>query len=115
MARTILPSQLGYTAPSSSYGSRVYIGRDVSVSFEAAGLGEGGRPDGIDALRIHIGQGDTQGIIYLDITDVNQIIAASQIKGNLFLKLREVSVCQVNDATGDSEEKKMVVLASEPY
>lgn len=118
MANTILPSQLGYTAPNSPLRSQVYIGKKVSASFEAIGLGERGRPDELQALKIYLSEnGEAVGAVHLDVTDLYQVISENaSLKGKeVFLKFRTVSVCEVNDETGEAEEKKMVILGSETF
>lgn len=118
MAKTIVPSQLGYTAPGSRLRSQLFLGKNVNVQFEALGLGDDGRPDELQALKIHISQnGVAQGAIYLDVTDVLELKQKnSSLSGKeLFLKLREASVCVLNEQTGEGEEKKIIILSSEPF
>jgi hypothetical protein len=132
MANTIIPSQLGYNAPGSTNRSEVWIGRDVSVSFEAVGLGKGRRPDALEALKINISKIENAGqsnetvtlvsSLYLDVTDVLEITnqanypSTNGVKDELFLKLREFAVCEDtdNDGIGDTE-KRVVILASQSY
>lgn len=117
MSNSIIPTQLGYTAPNTPSRSQIYLGKDVNAQFEAIGLGEEGRPDALQALKIHLSQnGVAKGAIYLDITDIIALQNAnSNIPAELFLKLMEVSVCEINPSTGDGEEKKMVILGSPTY
>lgn len=117
MANTIIPSQLGYTAPGSALRSQVYLGKNVSVDFEAVGLGRGGRPDELEALKIHISQnGEAQLALYIDVTDILALKAANpSLTGEVFLQLKKVSVCEINDSTGESEEKGMIILGSSTF
>lgn len=117
MANSIIPTQLGYTAPNTTYRSQIYLGKDVSANFEAVGLGAGGRPDVLQALKIHLSQGGVGlGAIYLDVTDIIALKAANpNIPNELFLKLVQVSVCEINNLTGEGEEKNMVILGSPTY
>jgi len=118
MPNSILPTQLGYTAPGSTLRSQIYLGKNVNADFEAVGVGADGRPDALQALKIHLTKedGTAIGAIYLDVTDIITLKEAnSNIPTELFLKLVEVSVCEINDTTQESEEKKMVVLGSPTY
>jgi hypothetical protein len=116
MPNSIIPTQLGYTAPKSSLRSQVFIGKNTSVDFEAVGLGEGGRPDELQALKIYLNSlnSEKKCVLHFDISDVETLLE-SQNFNEFFLKIREVSVCQINDDTDESEEKKMLILGSEPY
>ena len=118
MPNSVIPTQLGYTAPGSSLRSQIYLGKDVNASFEAVGIGGGGRPDALQALKIHLTKedGTAIGAIYLDVTDIITLKEEnSNIPDELFLKLVEVSVCEINDTTQESEEKRMVILGSPTY
>lgn len=117
MPSTIVPSQLGYTAPSTPNRSQIYLGKDLNVNFEAVGLGADGRPDELQALKIHLSQGGVAlGAIYLDVTDIIALKQSnSNIPSELFLKLTEVSVCESDTATGETTEKRMVILGSPTY
>ena len=117
MPNSIIPTQLGYTSPDSSLRSQLYLGKNVSVDFEAVGAGAGGRPDALAAVKIHLSQdGTALGAIYLDVSDIIALKDANEnIPSELFLRLRQVSVCEINEATGEGEEKNMVVLASATY
>ena len=115
MSNSVIPSQFGYTAPNSTNGSQIYLGKNVGVQFEAVGLGQGGRPDVLNAVKIHISKdGVAQGAIYINVEDVLTLKAAnSNLTGEVFLKLKEVAVCEEID--GVSTEKRMVILGSETY
>lgn len=117
MANTIIPSQIGYTAPGSALRSQIYLGKQVTVDFEAVGLGAGGRPDELEALKIHISQnGQAQVALYIDVTDILALKASNpNLTGEVFLQLKKVSVCEVNDTTGESEEKGMIILGSSTF
>lgn len=131
MANTIVPSQLGYTAPNSTNGSQVFIGKDTLVSFEAIGLGQDGRPDYLEHLKINISRLVTQDeslspqtvcSISINVNEVISIISnenypsTNNVKDVLQLKLREFAVCEDTDGDGVAdEEKKVVMLASQSY
>jgi len=117
MATTIIPSQLGYTAPNTASRSQIYLGKNFNVEFEAVGIGNDGRPDELQALKIHLSQaGVPLGAIYLDVTDIIALKATNPaIPSEVFLKLTEVSLCEVNDVTGETEEKRMIILGSPSY
>ena len=126
MASTIIPSQIGYTAPGSAKRSQIYMGKNVAVGFEAIGLGLNGRPDVLEAFKIHISKIDKEGVaspagaFYFDITDVLEIQAKTnfpKVKGvaeELFFKPREVSICEI-DKDGNGVEKNMVIFGSQTY
>jgi hypothetical protein len=116
MANTITPSQIGYNAPGSRNRSEIYLGRNTNVEFEAIGLGKNYRPDELQALKIHISRNNkSEGAIYIDIEDILNIKQQNAINSELFLKLREASVCVINENTGESEEKKIIILSTEPF
>ncbi len=121
MSNTIIPSQFGYTAPNTTNRSQIYLGRNSNLGdsgFEAVGQGAGGRPDVLQALKIYLTKedGSPLGAIHIDVSDIVTLKAAnSNIPTELFLKLTEVSVCEINDVTGESEEKRMVILGSPTY
>ena len=121
MSNTVIPSQLGYTAPDSSLRSQVFIGKDLGLSFEAVGVGKDGRPDQLQALKIYISEGSERyAAIHIDVEDVKAMFADGLTipdgeNPQVFIKLRTVSVCEVDDKTGEAIEKKMVILGSQAY
>ena len=118
MPNSIVPTQIGQTSPDSPLRSQVYIGRNVSVSFEAIGIGDGGRPDELQALKIYISKdGVKYGAIHFDVEDIADLFTdiPDLLSEELFLKPVKVSVCEVNETTGEGEEKQMVVLGSKTY
>lgn len=116
---SFIPTQIGHTQKNGTYTSQVVIGKKVSVSFEAAGIGADSRPDELEELKIHITDTNTNTNVlslHISITDILELKQAnSNIPTEIFMKLREYAICQINDSTGEAEEKNVVFLASEPY
>lgn len=137
---TVLPTQIGYIPlpsvnisgsasgqitvvgnPSTEGVSSVVMGRSTG-SWEAVGVGKGGRPDILNNLLINLTNSTVSGgltmpgIVNIDVQDLVSVIASrgSRAPKQFNFKMREVSVCEQNDA-GNSEEKKMMILASQTY
>jgi hypothetical protein len=127
MASTITPSQFGYTAPGSTLGSQIFLGRDLSLSFEGVGFGEGGRPDILESLKINIcinsgiegnSQNAPQKIASFNISysDIRSLYTGnSNFPSTPEFKLRQFSVCEINDSTQESEERNVAFFASQSY
>lgn len=127
MANTIIPSQFGYSAPGSNLGSQIILGRDMSVSFEGIGLGAQGRPDILETLKINIcinsgvsgnASSTAQKIASFNIncSDIRSLYTGNvNFPSAPEFKIREFSVCEINDTTEESEERKVALFASQSY
>lgn len=114
---SFFPTQIGFTPTGSVYGSQVVVGRNMSSSWEAAGLGAGGRPDPVDRIYFNLSlisglstplqtatiAFDTQSLIRIVLANPN---APST---GFYFAFRELQVCD-NGTT-----RAMTFLASQPY
>lgn len=121
MANTFFPTQIGTTYTGSAAGSQIIIGRNVNSNFEAAGFGQNGRPDYLQNFEINITQknGDEKlnrrGLVTIDVDSLMYYINNKYAPSSgIHFGVRELSVCEVNDA-GVAEEKSMLVLCSQTY
>lgn len=116
---SFFPSQIGFLptgANGTAQTSTVYLGRDIDASYDAIGLGAGGRPDYLSIIQIPLvqraddGTLTKQGTITLDVgAIVSGREANSNLPTNINLVLKEVAVCDAGTA------KRMMVIASDPY
>lgn len=123
MMSQTLPPQIGYNPSGSQFGSRVVIGGNPTGAWEAVGLGPNGRPGFISGLQINVTNlqpsvpTTVPGVINISAGDLMALIAMNATSGHvptqLNFKLTEVSICE--DIDGSSEERRMVVLASQTY
>lgn len=122
MPQSIIPTQIGSTPHSSSTTSKVVIGRDETLTWEAAGIGENGRPDNLEFLIINItnfnaGAKTKVAQILLNVGDIMSIfnLNPKTVPAMIDMRIREVSCCEINDQTGEAEERKMMIVASQTY
>lgn len=119
--KTLLPTQLGFQRKSNDKTSVVVIGKGATSYL---GLGPDLSPDDLETLEINISQKEDGGTytlistISINFSDLKAIIegnnALTEAK-KIDLKAIEVSICSVDEESGEATEKKMVVLGSEPY
>lgn len=128
MPNTVLPAQLG-TVPfnpggsGSASNSQIVMGRDPTVTFEAVGLGAQGRPDYLQTVKINFSKAPSgsntykqMGSVSFDVADVYSFFTGNlNVPQNLNIKFRQVSVCEVNDTTQETEERAMIILASQTF
>ena len=123
MPNSIVPTTIGSLPSTSTFGSTLVLGKDVTADFEAVGLGIDGRPDVLNLLQINLSQYDPSSdgnllpvvsfiIDPLDILELQKNNPA--ITSPIFLNFKEVAICETDDE-GNSTEKRMIVLASDTY
>ena len=115
---SFLPTQIGYL-PTGVNGtaqtSSVYLGRDISTTYEAVGLGAAGRPDYLQEVVINLTYKDgptltKRGTISLNVGDLYAAkLTNPNVPTDISLYLQEVAVCD------NGTEKRMMVIASDPY
>lgn len=119
MPALYLPTQIGYlpTGANGTAGtSTLYFGRDVSATYDAVGLGAGGRPDYLSVINIPLTQRTAngtlvkKGIVQMDVSAiVSGAVNRPQFPSVLSLTFKEVLVCE-NGVT-----KGMMILGSQTY
>jgi len=121
MASSLYPPNIGFIPLSGSSSTlqtpTIMLGRDVSVTWDSIGFGDGGRPDYIKTVVINLTDNSVintpvkKAAIAINIADVLTIIAGNTnaTAAALTFKLREVDVCDNGTA------KKMMILASSTY
>jgi hypothetical protein len=120
MANTVFPSQVGFVPSGINQNSQVVFGRNITGSWEAIGVGQGGRPDILQQITAYIVniQGNSATlpiIINIDTTAVQQIISSNSHAPQVFnFSLQEVSTCETDDA-GNSTEMRRMALLSQAY
>ena len=120
MNNSIIPSTIGSTPINSTNGSQLVFGRDVSVTFEAIGLGQTGRPDVLQKLIINlstINAGVTTKTcsITLDPAAIITLITSNpNIPSPVNMSLVEAAVC-VADDSGNTTEQRMIIIGSATY
>jgi len=127
MPNSIIPTQLGYSAPSSSLGSQIFLGKDISIDFEAIGAGAEGRPDILESFKMNITlvSGAASNFTNTNIKIASFNITANDVRGlytgnanfpaNAEFRLRQFSVCEFNDVTQESEERNVALWACQTY
>jgi len=99
---------------------QLLIGQDPTVNWEAIGFGANGRPNPMGTMTINIcssGNGGVTklGAIQLAAGDILSIIAANSNAPKTFnFSLQEVAICS-GDNNGNTQEARMVILASQIY
>lgn len=102
MSTKLYPLPLGFDNST----NKVVIGKNQAATWEAIGFAEEGRPGVLKILQINVSDGtNLKATINLDVTDLTSL----NLTSSKTLKFREISVCQ------DGVEKKMLVIATEPY
>lgn len=124
MGQSLLPQQIGWTPNGVGNGpngtnlqSQVFIGKDVSVSWEAIGIaaGNAGRPAPLENLIINFTQISTSkkiGSIQMNVNDLLTLMATNSnipTDGSLSMKFTEFDVCQ------NGQPMKCLLLASQIY
>lgn len=115
MPNTFLPTQIGSTSLSYPSGSQVVIGRNIDVTFDAAGFGTGGRPDVVQNVILNLTETvDTfqvrLGTVSFNIADFLTILNTNPNTPDQFdMRLRQVLVCD-NGVT-----KNAIILMSQTY
>lgn len=116
---TFHPTNIGFV-PTGAAGvaqtSSVYIGRDISSTYDAIGFGANGRPDYVQLVKIPLTQRAADGTLTKQGTitlDVSALVTARSsnpnIPSSLELVLREVAVCD------NGTNKRMMIVASATY
>lgn len=123
LANTSNATQIGSTPLNyTGGGSQLIIGRDVTASWEAVGYGSGARPDILENFVINLTNlrsGTDKGNKVSITLNYQELISIAT--GNPFsfpgtglnLVLKEVSVCEM--VSGESKEKRMVIIGSQTY
>lgn len=121
MSNTFHPTQIGSIPSGTNRDSRLIIGRNPNISWEAPGFGPGGRPDSLQQFQIFLtaNSGDQMGYqttplaatVLIDARQMFNVISTNPYapQTGFFFAMREVSVCEAG------VEKKMMILASQTY
>ncbi len=125
MANSLLPTQIGSIASGLNSSdvfqpSKVVIGNNITGGFQAVGFGTNGSPSILQDLVINITTNQQYPttspiIIRINADDLSSITSNPNAPLDFVIKIKEVSICEVDDITNESVEKRMVVLASQTY
>lgn len=126
MKNTVIPTQLGYSAPGSNNKSRVIIGKNSITEDDGIGAGMDLRPDALEEFHLNISRIKNGGTIVEESKLLISLILTQEATDKIIeeigrkkddpivLELKEVSVC-ISDDDGEGVEKKMLIIGSEPY
>ena len=116
---SFFPPQIGYipTGTATTLNvSTIYLGRDITQTWEAIGFGAQGRPDYLQVVQIPLtnvnndGSLTQKGSITLNVAAIiSGAVNRPQFPANINLNCREVLVCN-NGVT-----QAMLVIGSAPY
>lgn len=128
MSNSFYPPQIGFIPSGNNQDSRVIIGRNPNVGWDAIGFGQYGRPDTLQQFELFItaSSGDQLGYqttplaatVLIDARSMFSVISTNPLapQTGFFFSMREVSVCELDNSTPPvSTERKMMILASQTY
>jgi hypothetical protein len=114
---SLFPNQVGWIESGAARDSRVIIGKDVRIGWEALGYSHNGRPDIANQVIINltrvsgVSNPTFLGSVIMDVSALVDIISNRPLAPTTGFQIafREVAVCE------DGSEKAMLVLASQTY
>jgi len=126
MSKSVFTPQMGFIPSGANQDSRVIVGQNPNVTWEAIGFGQRGRPDTLQQFEIFLTaisgdqtsvltSGPLMATILMDCSSMYNTIANNPTAPTtgFFFSMREVSVCE--NVAGNSVERKMMILASQTY